>query len=109
MLILVANSEAPRYNVETFLILLNQIARHPLQRIDMSLRLQDVAPIPEETQRVARAAFPKGNLYLQVRDELNTVYDDSMFTALYPARGQPTLSPWRLALVTIMQFAEGLP
>jgi transposase len=88
--------------------MLNPTARHQLQRIDMSLRLQDVAPIPEETQRVARAAFPKGNLYLQMRDELNTVYDDSMFTALYPTRGQPTLSPWRLALVTIMQFAEGL-
>ncbi len=74
----------------------------------MSLRLQDAAPISEETQRVAHAAFPKGNLYLQMRDELNTVYNDSMFAALYPARGQPTLPPWRLALVTIMQFAEGL-
>jgi hypothetical protein len=90
-------------------IMLDPTTRHQLQRTDMSLRLQDVAPIPEETQRVAHAAFSKGNLYLQMRDELNTVYDDSMFTALYPARGQPTLPPWRLALVTIMQFAEGLP
>jgi hypothetical protein len=25
--------------------------------------------IPEETQRVARAAFPKGNPYMRLRDE----------------------------------------
>jgi len=74
----------------------------------MSLRVQNLASIPEETQRVARAAFPKGNLYLQIRDELNAIYDDSMFMGLYPARGQPTLPPWQLALVTIMQFTEGL-
>ena len=29
----------------------------------MSLRPQTVAPVPEETVRIARAAFPKGNLY----------------------------------------------
>src|SRR3954467_10247314 len=43
-----------------------------------------------------------------MRDELGGVYDDRMFASLYPARGQPALSPWRLALVTVLQFAEGL-
>jgi transposase len=33
---------------------------------------------------------------------------DEMFVALFPKEGQPALAPWRLALVTIMQFAEGL-
>src|SRR4051812_40553792 len=38
-------------------------------------------------------------------DELAAVYDDRMFACLYPARGQPAHSPWRLALVTLLQFA----
>ena len=31
---------------------------------------QATYPIPEETQRVARAAFPRGNIYMQVADRL---------------------------------------
>lgn len=42
----------------------------------MSLHPQAIAPIPEETQRVARAAFPKGNIYLRMRDEIGTVFND---------------------------------
>ena len=34
---------------------------------------------------------------------------DSAFAPLFPSRGQPAESPARLALITIMQFAEGLP
>ena len=30
----------------------------------MSLQPQAIPPIPEETARVARAAYPKGNLYI---------------------------------------------
>ena len=45
---------------------------------------------------------------MRLRDELGGVYDDRMFASLYPARGQPAHSPWRLALVTVLQFAEGL-
>jgi hypothetical protein len=36
----------------------------------MSLRPQPSDAIPDETQRVARAAFPKGNVYMRMRDEL---------------------------------------
>ena len=56
----------------------------------------------------ARAAFPKGNPSLRLRNELGAVYDDEMFSPLYPRCGQPATSPWRLALITVMQFAEGL-
>ncbi len=38
----------------------------------------------------------------------NVLYQDEDFRALYPARGQPGLPPWRLALVTILQFSEHL-
>jgi transposase len=67
-----------------------------------------VPPVPEQTASVARAAFLKGNPYLRLRDELGTVFDDDDFLDLYPKRGQPALAPWRLALVTVLQFREGL-
>ncbi len=74
----------------------------------MSLKPVPIAPIPEMTARIAKAAFPKGNLYLRLRDELGTLYTDEDFAALYPKRGQPGLPAWRLALVTLMQFLENL-
>lgn len=43
----------------------------------MSLRPQSVPPVPEETARIARAAFPKSNLYLQLRDEIGVLSDDA--------------------------------
>ncbi len=74
----------------------------------MSLRSEPIPDVPEETARVAHAAFPKGNLFLKMRDELGTFYEDADFADLFPTRGQPAFSPWRLALITVMQFAEGL-
>lgn len=74
----------------------------------MSLHPHAPYPIPEETQRVARAAFPRGNLYMQVADHLGPLYHDAQFTALFPRRGPPAEAPARLALVTLLQFAEGL-
>lgn len=74
----------------------------------MSMHPHPVPPIPEETVRVAHAAFSKGNLYLTLRDKLGTLYQDDDFSTLYPQRGQPAHSPWRLALITILQFVENL-
>src|SRR5258706_3760908 len=74
----------------------------------MSLYPHVIAPVPDETARVARAAFPKGHPYLTFRDALGTIFQDEGFAALFPAWGQPGLPPWRLALVTIMQFREPL-
>jgi transposase len=75
----------------------------------MSLRPDDEHPIPEATRRVARAAFPKGILAMRLADQLGAIYRDEQFAALFPVRGQPALSPARLALVTVLQFVEGLP
>lgn len=74
----------------------------------MSLRLQPVPPVPAETARVAQAAFPHGNLYILLRDEIGVLFADEDFVALFPPCGQPAEAPWRLALVTIFQFVEGL-
>jgi transposase len=74
----------------------------------MSLQPQPTDRIPDETQRVARAAFPKGNVYMRMRDELGDLYTDGLFAELFPRRGQSAESPGRLAWVTVLQFAEGL-
>ena len=50
----------------------------------MSLRPRPGSHVPEETARVAQAAFPKGNPYLTLRDELETIYADSFFADLFP-------------------------
>src|SRR5262244_3105102 len=74
----------------------------------MSLRPQPIGSIPEQTVRIAHAAFPKGHPYLTLRDHLGTIFQDEDFATLFPAWGSPGLPPWRLALVTIMQFRENL-
>lgn len=74
----------------------------------MSLHPHDEYPIPPETARVARAAFPKGTLCLRLADTLGAIYHDQEFTDLFPRRGQPAASPARLALVSVLQFVEGL-
>ena len=74
----------------------------------MSLHSHAIYPVPEATQRIARAAFPHGNIYMQVADRLGNIYHDAQFIALFPTRGQPAEAPARLALATVLQFAEGL-
>src|SRR5688572_2640748 len=74
----------------------------------MSLRPQPVPPVPEETARVARAAFPDPNIYMLLRDEIGVIASDVEFAPLFPTHGQPAEAPWRLALVTLFQFIEGL-
>jgi len=69
---------------------------------------QDPPIVPEETRRVARAAFPKGTLCLRIADVLGPVYQDSQFMALFPRRGQPAEAPGRLALAVVLQFMENL-
>lgn len=73
------------------------------------LQPQDATQIPWLTQQVAKAAFPNGSIAITLRDELGTVFEDADFAELYPTIGQPAESPARLALVTILQFAQDLP
>ncbi len=66
----------------------------------MSMRPGQSRPVPEETDRVARASFPKGTTYTGMRDELGAIFEDEDFAHLFSTRGNPALAPWRLALVT---------
>jgi transposase len=74
----------------------------------MSLRPEDLPTVPDETRRVARAAFPKGTLCMRVADALGPVYRDRQFAGLFPRRGQPAAAPGRLALAVVLQFMEDL-
>src|SRR5919197_573797 len=75
----------------------------------MTWRPHPLPPVPEATAAVVKAAFPKGNLYVDLRTEFGTLYDDTLFADLYSRRGCPVaIAPWRLALVTVMQYIEGL-
>jgi transposase len=72
----------------------------------MSLQPEKLPEIPEETARIARILFPKGNQYMWLRDELGAIYNDEQFTSLYHKVGQLAEQPWRLALMSIIQYME---
>lgn len=74
----------------------------------MSLQPKGPGGIPAETVRVARAAFPKGSLAIRIRDELGPMFRDEDFADLFASRGRPAWSPAGLALVSVLQFVEGL-
>ena len=74
----------------------------------MAMHPSSIDPVPEETARVARAAFRKGTLLMRVRDEIGALSDDALLATLYEAWGQWAMAPWRLALITRVQVLETL-
>ncbi len=74
----------------------------------MVLHPQSIKPIPPLTRQIAQKAFPQGNLYMRLRDELGIFYDDEDFAELYSTEGQPALRPWHLALISVMQYIANL-
>ncbi len=74
----------------------------------MSLQPHEFQDVSEETARIARASFPKGNFYIDMHDEIGVIYSDKDFATLFATVGQPAETPWRLALVLVMQFIENL-
>jgi transposase len=75
----------------------------------MTWRPHPLPPVPEATAAIVKAAFPKGNLYVDLRTEFSTLYVQDLFADLYADRGHPVeVAPWRLALVMVMQYIAGL-
>jgi transposase len=74
----------------------------------MSMQPRPWPDVPEQTARMARAAFRKGNLAMRIRDELGQVYDDARFTAVFGVRGRPGISPAQLMIASVLQFTENL-
>jgi transposase len=74
----------------------------------MSLNPQRNQAIPEETVRLVQIVLPEGNIYTRLRDRFGSCYSDEQFEGLYAKVGQPGYSPWRLGLVSIIQYMEEL-
>src|SRR5919197_2674879 len=74
----------------------------------MSMSPRPSYAIPTTTIQVAHAAFPNGCLAIRIRDTLGELFADAQFAPMYATRGRPAVSPARLALVLVLQFAEGL-
>ena len=74
----------------------------------MSLKPSPIAHVREETARIAKAAFPRGNRYLLLRDTFGDLFEATDFNHLFSKEGKPAEDPARLALITILQFAEHL-
>lgn len=47
------------------------------------------AAIPEMTKIIAKAAFPQGNIFFTMRDELCSIFEDERFHDPNPSLGQP--------------------
>ena len=45
---------------------------------------------------------------MRLRDALGGIYHDEQFAVLFAVRGRPAQAPWRLALVLVLQYVEGL-
>jgi hypothetical protein len=54
--------------------------------------IHSIAPefVPEETARIDQLAFPKGNLYLKMRQEFPIVFQDKRFLPLFSSTGHPS-------------------
>ena len=64
----------------------------------MSLQPKTDWTIPSTTAEIARAAFPKGNVYIKIRDHLGHLYQDEAFETLFRQDyGQNAYSPGLLA------------
>ncbi|MFD7605963.1 IS1182 family transposase [Streptomyces mirabilis] len=74
----------------------------------MSLKSRSEDGVPELTARVVRASFPRGILAIRIREVLGALFTDEDFAAAFPDRGRPAISPGALALVSVLQYAEGL-
>jgi transposase len=74
----------------------------------MSIKTNEVKEIPEQTKKVAKAVFKKGNIYLKVIEELGMIFSDEEFSEMFSNTGRPAISAAKLALITIFQFVEEL-
>ena len=75
----------------------------------MTLHARNWFPVPDNTARVARQVYRKGNVYMTVRDQLGLWYRDSDYADLFVAtQGRSAESPARLNIILVVQFAEGL-
>ena len=51
----------------------------------MSMQPQSIPSVPPDTEAVARAAFPKGNIYVLLRDNLLLIFDFPLLLVKFAA------------------------
>ncbi len=73
----------------------------------MALPPQPMPPVPNDTARLTRAAFPQGHRSRPMRAARGRLEEENRLVALCPRRGHPASAPWRLARVTGMTVVEG--
>lgn len=74
----------------------------------MSMESLPLPQVPALTARVAKAAFPKGNLAMRIRDVLGEVYADTRFASAFAVSGRVGVSPGQLMMVMVLQYTENL-
>ncbi|MFJ2008694.1 transposase [Streptomyces chartreusis] len=74
----------------------------------MSMGVGSGRKIPVLTVRMARASNPRGTAAMWVRDRLDELFVDDDLADWFPADGRRGLSPARLAMVSVLQYAENL-
>ncbi|MEU3756596.1 transposase [Streptomyces olivoreticuli] len=91
--------------------LLQQLSKALLERAlqtAMSMGSGSGWVIPSLTVRMVRASNPRGTVAMWVRDRLDELFVDEDFADWFPADGRRGLSPARLAMVSVLQYAENL-
>jgi transposase len=79
------------------------------EEISHDLTVPPLPSVPDATAAAVHAAFPKGNLYVDLRAEFGTLYDDQLFVDLYPSEGRLVeVARWRVTLVLVIQYIKGL-
>ena len=70
---------------------------------------QAIPSIPKETARAASASFGRGNFYIQVGEQLDSILEELHWQQSHEWRGGfATAEDLSLALITLFQFMEGL-
>ena len=77
--------------------------RFPSQEVRHDLAFRIHSPSSRGTTAAVKAAFPKGNVYVDLHEGLGSIYRDDLFADFYADRGHPVeIAPWRLAVATVI-------
>jgi transposase len=74
----------------------------------MCLKIRPPWPMPTDTGEVGKILLKADSPYRMIGDELFEQFKEDDYADMYPAEGQPGLSPIILGYITVFQFMEKL-